>query len=293
MNKLFYLQLFADGGAGAGSDGSTGGAAEGASPENIIYGKQVDLASHEGETTEPTRDLSAEFENLIKGEYKDAFTKRTQSIINQRFKETKSMQKALDSHIPLLSKLADRYGVDPADLGALEAALDNDTHYLEQEALEQGLTVKQLQAMKAMERENAQLRAAHEERQRQEQGEQIYARWLQEAESLKEKYGLEDFDMEAEAQNEEFARLLESGVSLESAYKAIHFDDMLGGAMAKTAATVKQGMANKIASRASRPSENGTMSRNAATFKTDVNSLTGKDISEIFKRVERGEEISF
>lgn len=285
MTKLYYLQLFAEG-------GGEGGADAGGSPEATVYGIQAGVADQE-DTTEKPRDYQAEFEDMIKGEYKDAFAKRTQQIINQRFKETKQMQSTLDSHVPVIAKLAERYGVDPSDIKALNAALDNDTAYLEQEALEQGLSVKQLQQIKAMERENAELKAAHDAREKEERSQQIYSQWMEEAEQLKAKYNLPAFDLELEAQNPEFTSLLGSGVSLESAYKAVHFDEMLGGAMAVTAQNVKEGMARKVASRQSRPAENGTQRAGSSLFKTNVDDLTSKDIREIWKRVERGEQIRF
>jgi hypothetical protein len=116
---------------------------------------------------------------------------------------------------------------------------------------------------------------------------------MEEGQALAEKYGIADFDFRQEVQNPDFTNLLANGVSVESAYKAIHIDDMIGGAMAKTADNVRTKMAQDIASRQARPSENGASSQNAAVFKNDVNKLSKADREEIDRRVARGEIISF
>ena len=172
-------------------------------------------------------------------------------------------------------------------------AIDSDESFYEQEALEKGLTVAQLKEMKRLERENAAFKEAQSEREAQEQSQKIYDGWLEEGEALKTKYGLKDFDFAKECDNPDFCKLLQNGVSVESAYKAIHLDDMIGGAMAQTAEAVRQSVVNSISNRSGRPSENGASSINSQIFKTDVNKLTKADRDEIVKRVARGEEITF
>lgn len=312
-NFTMNLQLFADGGAASaagssGADGSVAGGtadktAEVANPhgskgslENVVYGKPT------GEVATPTsgsnatsgQSKSQQFEEMIKGEFKKEFADRTQAIIDARFKETKGMKDTLRSHEPLLKMLAERYGVkDANDVAGLIKAMDEDESYFQREAMEKGLTVEQLKVYKQMERENDELKRAEEERQRQEQTEQIYAGWIKEAEALKAKYGLDTLDINIEVQNPEFTRLLASGVNVEAAYKAVHFDDMIGGAMATTAKNVAEGMAQNVTARQARPAENGASSKSAVTYKSDVSQLTDADIIEINKRVARGEQIRF
>lgn len=302
-NLFFNLQLFAEGGGGA--EGSSAGEASGSnigalegrngrgdSSPDVVYGKQPEelTADSEDGNSKPSK---ISFDELIKGEYKEDFEKRTQSIINKRFKESKNMEETLRSHDPILNMLADKYGVDVKDIASLTKAIEDDESFYEQEAMDRGLTVKQLKELKTLERENRAFREAQEQAQRRENSDRIYAQWTKEAETLKERYGLTNFSLEEEVQNPDFVKLLSNGISLESAYKAIHMDDMLSGAMAKTAETVREKMSNSIQSRQSRPAENGITNTASRTFKTDVNSLSKADRDKIDKLVMRGEIISF
>lgn len=300
--RRLNLQLFAEGGeSGAGNpaDVSASGTAETGRKgdlSQVVYGKPAqDLASPPTEdTTKASKETKAQaFENLIKGEYKDEFAKRTQGIIDSRFRETKQMQETLKSHENLIGMLADKYGTDASDINALTKAIEDDESFYQSEAMEKGLTVAQLKELKALQRENEQFRKAEEEAAQRYMEHQAYAKWTGEAEALKAKYGLANFDLATECQNPEFTQLLRHGISVETAYMALHSDEILPVAMAKTADQVKSQMAKSIGQRASRPAENGTSSNSATNFKSDVNSLTKADRDEISRRVARGETISF
>ena len=291
--KRFNLQFFAEGGDGSGTGDAGGnpgesvGASKGVGTQkedvkSIVYGKQPSK-------TEETQS----FEDLNKGEYKEEFGKRTQGIIDERFKKFKGMEAELNSSREVLQRIAEKYGADAKDPKAILQALDNDESFYEKEALEKGLTVKQLKEMKALERENAQFKAAKEEAEKKAQSEKIYQGWLEQAEALKAKYKLENFDLAKEAENDDFCKMLENGVTLEGAWKAVHIDEIVGGAMAQTAEAVRMGMAQSINDRSGRPPESGASSNNSQIFKTDVSKLTKADRDEIERRVARGEIITF
>lgn len=309
---LFNLQLFAEGGdGGASAASSTTTGSESAVTEAIEYkstrkGKSNPLADvHYGKQEESTDSIAESekegdskpskipFEDLIKGEYKEDFDKRTQQIINKRFKESKAVEEQLKSHDTIIQMLAEKYGIDSKDISGLTKAIQDDESFYEAEALEKGVSVEQLKEIKKLERENKAFRTAQEEQLRNEAANRTYAEWQNAAEALKAKYGLENFSLEAEVQNPDFIKLLGAGVEFESAYKAIHMDDMMGGLAAKTASVVKEKMASNIQSRQSRPAENGIGNNSSSVFKTDVNSLNKADIKEIIRRVEGGEKISF
>lgn len=306
MEKIFNLQLFADGG-GTPTGGEAGGTVttgvEGGSPEpqgedlsKVIYGKSIeDVANPQGDTTKTPENKTKAFENLIKkgGEYEKEFSKRTQDIINKRFKETKQLQEQLNSRSPIMETLARKYGLKADDAEGILKALDSDTAMYEKAAFDEGLTVEQYREREQLRRENAQLKAAEDELKQREQSQRIYAQWEQESAEFSQKYGINDFDLAAEAQNPDFTRLLSNGVSIEAAYKAIHFDDMMNGAMAQTADNVSKALANRVATRANRVSENGIDSQNSSVFKSDVSKLSDADIAEIVRRVENGEKIAF
>ena len=102
---------------------------------------------------------------------------------------------------------------------------------------------------------------------------------------------MENFSLDEEVQNEDFVRLLAGGSSVEAAYKACHFDELMDGAMAKASHTAEKKVIDNITARSNRPQENGVTPQ-SAVFKTDVNKFDDKDIEELKKRARRGEKIA-
>ena len=312
-NKTFIpmlsLQLFADGGAGAGA--GDGGTAEGqgvteaaALPQtkgvksnplaNVKYGIQPEEAASAAEVQTETvaqPDRNAEFEKLIKGEYKDLYDARVQDTVQKRLKGTKETVDKYKALEPTLELLAKKYGVDAGDIEALTKAISDDDAYYEQEAMEKGMSVKQLKEVKKMERENADLKAQMEEAQRQENGKKLYASWMQQADEAKKVYP--SFDLRTEMNNPKFVDLLRSNIDVRTAYEVLHKDEIIPAAMQFTAKTVESKLAKSIAANGARPSENGMSSQSAAVVKSDVSQLSKEDRAEIIRRVQRGEKIRF
>ena len=309
---LLNLQLFAEGTGSAGATGGDGGTgAEGtmgatvtaamsqkkgvkSNPlANVVYGKQAEEASpvSEVKTETTTEDRNAKFEELIKGEYKDLYDAKMQDTIQKRLKASKETVDKYNALTPTLEALASKYGVNATDIEALNKAIQEDDSYFEEEALEKGMTVKQLKEIKKMERENAEFRKMAEEREKREAAGKQYAQWMQQAEEAKRIYP--NLDLETEAKNPQFVRLLNSGVDVGTAYKAIHMDELIPAAMQHTAKVVEQKITNKIVANGSRPTENGISSQGATVVKSDVSKLTKADRREIALRVARGEDISF
>lgn len=317
---MFNLQLFGEGGA-AGGEGAGAGAADGVAGNpattgksgraarnplaDVQYGKapEAEEAQQQGEVAQKESaqqaavDPDKAFEQLIKGEYKDAFAKRTQRIIDDRFKQTKGLEAQVQQMEPMLQMLAERYGIeDTKDLKAIMKAMEEDDGYYEEEAMRRDMSVAQLKQMKQMERENAQFKRAQAEQERQQNADRIYQGWLQQSEQVKQAYG--NFDLRSEIGNpetgERFMGLLRSGVDVKTAYEVIHKDDIIGGAMAYTAQQTEKRVTDSIRARGMRPTENGSSGNAAAVVrKADVNTLTRKDRDEIARRVMRGERISF
>ena len=303
---MLNLQLFADGGAGAGAGG--GGTAEGqgvteaaALPQtkgaknplaDVKYGIQEEAPAAEVQVdTAAQPDRNAEFEKLIKGEYKDLYDAKVQDTIQKRLKGQKETVDKFNALTPTLEMLAKKYGVDAGDIESLTKAIEEDDSYYEQEAIEKGMTVQQLKEIKKMERENAELKAQMEEAQRQENGKKLYAQWMQQADEAKKVYP--SFDLRAEMNNPKFVDLLRSNVDVRTAYEVTHKDEIISGAMQFTAQTVESKLAKKIASNGARPTENGMASQSAAVVKSDVSQLSKADRAEIIRRVQRGEKIRF
>ena len=305
------LQLFAEGAGGdggTGSGGATGVTATNAVSQtkgvksnplaNVVYGKQDDAAQTADVQTNTTvaesvqqPDRNAEFEKLIKGEYKDLYDARMQDTIQKRLKGTKETVDKYNSLTPTLELLARKYGVDANDVEALNKAIEADDTYYEEEALEKGVTVEQLKEIKKMEKENAELKRQMQEKNAKEQGAKLYAQWMEQADKAKTIYP--SFDLRAEMSNPKFLDLLRANIDVRTAYEVIHKDDIIPAAMQFTAKTVEQKLTNKIMANGARPNENGISSQGAAVVKSDVSQLSKADRQEIIRRVQRGEKIRF
>ena len=302
------LQLFAEGGAG---DGGTG-AAEGATGVNAVaavqqtkgsknpladvkYGIQEDSAqtAHVQETADvvETPDRNKEFEKLIKGEYKDLYDARMQDTIQRRLKSTRETVEKYEALTPTLEMLAKKYGVDAADIKALNQAIEEDDSYYEDEALEKGITVQQLKEIRKMERENSELRRQMQEKESRENANRLYQQWMEQANQVKTVYP--SFDLSTELQNPKFLDLLRANIDVRTAYEVLNNDKIIPAAMQFTAKQVEQKLTNKIVANGARPSENGMSSQSASLTKSDVSQLTKADRQEIARRVARGEKIRF
>lgn len=326
LTKMFKvdLQLFNDGGATGGAEGSGATATENAPKtelktsgssrrsksgefENVVFGKQEGTTSTEstgleaegkptgaGKTDVTTTSNTLEerkkaFNDLINGEYKDLYQENFQEVFNRRFKEVKGMESDLAAQKPILDKLMARYGVN--DVAELDKALTEDAEYWERVAEEKGMTVEQYHAMEKLERENAELKAIRQRQIGQQRMQQQIDEWYKQADKVKEIYP--SFDFKTEAQNPEFLSLLRNGNSVEHAYKVLHFDELTQNAARVAAQTADAQAQARIKQKASRPSENGTSSQSAAIVRNDVSTLSRKERAEIARRVQRGEKIVF
>jgi len=266
--ELFDLTLFDDGGA---SDGGTGEGTEG-----------VGAADQQGDTA----DKGKAFNDLIKGEYKDEYDKSIQKVINKRFAETKQYQTSLEEQTPLINLLKQRYGTE--NIADITSAIENDQDYWNSRAEELGMTNEQAMLYEKAMQENAILKQAQADRQREEHQNEQVKMWFNEAEKVKEIYP--DFDLMQELQGpggEAFAAQLKAGVPIQTAYETAHWREFVEQEKSKT----EKNVINNIKARGTRPQENG--STNPITTSKDLSKLTLNDINEIKKRVARGETVTF
>lgn len=280
-------------------------AGKGRATTKVLYGKQPETAPGESqaaagiETETPTikttsdtlETKKAEFKRLIEGDYKDLYDAQVQSIISRRLSETKGMKEHIDKLSPLMDMLGAKYGVDGSDIDAVTKAINEDKGWYEQAAVEKGMDVETYKHMLEVEAENKRLKAVREEAERRQNAQKVYSQWLTESETVKQIYP--GFDFDAEMENPQFGRLLQSGVGVKAAYQAIHMDDIVGGAMQYTAQTVAKKQADAIRAKASRPVENGISGQGGVLIKNDVSKLTAADRREIARQVAMGKEISF
>lgn len=311
------LQLFAEGSGGTPSEGQTGVTGAVAASQNagvteavaalqtkgvkkspladVKYGIQDEEKAPDAEVKKTDAaakpDRGAEFEKLIKGEYKDLYDASVQDIVRMRLKDTKETAEKYAALTPLLGMLAEKYGVKADDIEGLNKAIMEDDSYYEDEAAEKGMSVEQLKEIRKMERENADLKRQIRERESQDNADRLYASWMRQAEDAKGVYP--SFDLQAEMQNPKFVDLLRSNVDVRTAYEVLHKDEIIPAAMQFTAKTVEQKLTNKIIANGARAAENGNSSQGAAVVKSDVSQLSKEDRAEIIRRVQRGEKIRF
>lgn len=305
------LQLFAEGGSGAsGGDGGTVGGESSVTGANAVsqskgvksnplanvkYGIQAEENAQTTDVQEKEAvvapDRNAEFEKIIKGDYKDLYDAKVQEIVRNRLKGSRETVEKYNALTPTLELLAQKYGVDVNNIEALNKAIQDDDSYFEEEALEKGLTVEQLKEIKAMKRENAELKRQDAERRNQENRDRTYAKWMDQAKQAQQFYP--SLNISEEAKNPQFLSLLNAGVDVKTAFEVIHKDEIIPAAMQYTAKTVEQKLTNSIRANGTRASENGMTSQSAATVKSDVSLLSKADRLEIERRVRNGERISF
>ena len=293
--KAFSLTLFGEGGGdGAGVSAATAATASDAGEQTRAIETQDAAAQPESEinvTASTVENQDAECEKLIKGDYKDAFSRRVQNIINGRFKETRTLQEQLQKSTPVFEILAQKYGIKADDIDGIVRALENDDESYREEAMEKGITVEQLKEMKKLEREVEQLRRNESRRDEQDRINRDITNWKNQAESLKEIYP--NFNLDTEIEDPQFFSLLRNNVDVRTAYEVIHRDEILGGAMQYAAQTAAKRVADSVAANSKRPVENGVTSQGAVNSQTDVNKLTKAQREEIERRVARGERITF
>ena len=299
-----HLHMF-DGGAAGGAEGGAEGAAStqdsGAEP-TVVYGKDPaaddgtsQVGSDEGgdgpDGNELEEDIDAEFEELIKGKYKQQFDGRVHSIMQNRFKNAQDAKDVAAKWQGATAALAAMYGIDGTDPDALKDAIEKDDGLFSAQAEAQGLTPEQF-------RENLRLRMdAQTGRNMQEQmrieaeKQATFQRWETEASELSEVFP--NFDLASELENETFLANLNRGLSVRDAFLVAHMDEILTGSSAAAEAQATQQTVNNFKQRAARPAENGASHKPAVIRKTDPSKFTDADLDEIARRSRRGETIRF
>lgn len=291
MTKYLFMNLrLFDGAEGsAGDSGNASAAGEQTGDVNVDAADPKD----EGITTTSNtlEDRRKAFNDLINSEYKDIYTEETQKMINRRFKQTKNLEKQIESQQPLIDILSQRYGVADGNVDSIIKAIEDDTSYWENAADEAGMTVEQYKRIQKLEREN---KALIQQQQMQRQNAMVDAQmkqWMQEADVLKQQYP--NFNLEAELTNQDFTRMITSGVPISQAFKVLHMDEIMENTVKATTETTKKNVVDNIRARGNRPTENGLSSQNGISVHSDVTKLTRQEREELALRAIRGEQISF
>lgn len=206
-----------------------------------------------------------EFNVLINGRFKEEFTRKTQAIIDKRFKQTKQLEEYKQRVSPTIDALMKKYNVSPGEEEKLTELLGKDT---DEDGSDERVDLR---------RSNLKNRISD---------------WIRESRLLKE--SIPDFDLRGELRSDKlFSRLLMSGVSVKDAFEVVHRDEILSDAVKLTSERVRKQVVDNIQAKGMRPVENGVSSDSAVVTSVDVNSLTSHDILKILKQVENGANVRF
>ncbi len=286
----YLLQLFAGGEGG----GEAGGA--GAAGAEATTGGTDGLAHRDGgeAPAEAPRDFEEEWKALKKGDYKEQYDRDVKAAVDKRFKSAKAAEDNLAKMQPLMQALATKYGKDVSDIdGILQASNDDDSYY-EQAAYDAGLSVSEYRQQEAQRRELAELREAKAQIEREKEWNSRVTVWAQQAEAAKASFPGIDLreEMNHPETGKQFLGMLMSGVPVQTAYQAIHFNDLVTQSSTIAAQQAQQATVNSIRANGMRPVENGLNAQTPVSQKVDINGLTDKQVNDLLERAARGEKIT-
>lgn len=274
-----------------GEEGASAPAGGEASVTGVATGTEVGAEGTDTADTTQTGDTDRpSFKDLISGDYKKEADEYIQGIIRKRVRDSKQDKETIAKQAEILNTVAAKYGMDASDLAALQEKVSADDAYIEEAAMEEGLTTDQYRRIRDAEAKAAAYEAHMAEAERERATQQKVAEWQAEAEKVKQVYP--DFDLATELENPTFQKQLRLGIDMQSAYVALHQAEILQGAMRVTAQEVRRATANDIAARGQRPRENASSARSAATVRTDVSKLTRADREALSRRALSGEIVT-
>ena len=201
------------------------------------------------------------------------YKKQASKMMESRVAKSKQVERDMETILPALKKYAQNNGLDPENLDFVALGKHMNGDY-ESKALEMGVSEQTAMEM--------------DQRERQEQQRQFAAhisRLEEQAEAMKQVYP--DFDLRKEMENPVFLRMTSPGVNVpvETAYYAIHKDEIQRAAMQVSARKTAQMMANAVASGSVRPNE-GTMNQaTAPAAPRDYRSYTKEEREALKKRI--------
>lgn len=244
---------------------------------------------------EETKDTPAKpsFKDLIKGDYKAEADAYIQEVIKERLKNSKDAEKTLKDLQPMLDQLADSRAIKRGDIKALKAAILADSSIYEAEAFKQGVPVEHVMQMKQLQTEADQSKARLAEIEAETAAARFVSNLVQQGEELKAKYP--GFDLrELMKQDEKFRGfVMDDGMDVETAYKATHFDEILGFEKQRAIEEARLGISRSIQAGAARPVESAARpGAQASQMQIDPRNLTDAQYKDIVERTRRGEVIT-
>ena len=113
-----------------------------------------------------------------------------------------------------------------------------------------------------------------------------YDKWMEDAREVKKLY--KNFEIGEEVKRKEFIKALRSGMSMVSAYRALHLEELMEEARKKAYMDALNSLHAK-----KREAELGAETGAPAYLKKSAKDLTDDEIEEYLKSVKNGKKISF
>ena len=214
------------------------------------------------------------------------YNKQMQKVVQSRLRKANAAEENLAKLAPVLELLAERHGLDAAnmDYEALAKAINDDDVYYEDKALEQGKTLAET---KSEDQKKRALTVQQREETRNLEEQMLndhFAKLEQQGEALKKVFP--KFDLRAELQNKAFARMVAPGtgiMSVEDAYYAVHRKEIDAARSQVIAQQTMQKASNAIQAGSRRPDENGTSGQSPSVTTFDY-SKASRDQREALKK---------
>lgn len=279
MKKYLALQFDGEGATGAAESGTQ----ETGTPE-----AKTEVKTEGEKDPEEVKPEKLSFKDLLKSdpEYKAAYDDSVKRALDSRFKGYDKLQEDSKRFGEVANLIHDAYPDLPADADVVEYLRKNAEMYAAA-AAEAGMPVDSYMRLKAIERQNAELEGERQAQQEAERRNLMFQSWREQETAMVEQYP--GFSLADELENPMFLKYVDMGMPIEQAFRTVHFDEIMSGAIAsaqqKTARTIKSGQA--------RPVENGAGGAQGGIEKLDPSKLTDEQIDEINRRVMNGELVSF
>ena len=225
------------------------------------------------------------------------YNKQMQAVVQSRLRSAKNAEESLTKLTPALELLARKHNLDPTnmDYDALAKAINDDSDYYEDKALEMGVPVETAKKIDQQERETARNRVQAERTLQEQKFQEHIQKLEQQGEAMKKVFP--SFDLRTELKNPTFARITSPGVglSVEDAYYAVHRNEIQVAAMQATQRQTAQKISNAIQSGSRRPDEAGISSQapSVTTFNYRTASKEQRDAlkQRIRDAAARGEKV--
>lgn len=233
--------------------------------------------------------IEDEWRELRNGKYKEQYGRDVREAVQDRFRNQADVTAQLNALEPMLKVLRERAGVTTNE-DLTNYILDDDSLY-EEAANEAGMTVPKYKEFLQMKEELDAARAREEQSVQDQMMQRHFAMLQQQAEEFRKQ--LPGFDLMKELQSDpKFVQLTspEVGLDVQTAFFALHKDEMMPQAMAAGMERAKAQMSQTIQAQRNRPVEGAMKGRGmpAADFDRDPRRLTRTERNKVYDLIHKG-----